>query len=241
MHKLFPCLLALLLCLAACSAESAGPAPLCSCGTPEDRIFSLAAALYNLPDGYHQNEENRRALFWCHEIEDFPEALRAWEAHDRSRFHPDDFAPGVLEELTTLSDSYANNYVDALGIIGPRYSRYGINRDFPVGLEKMLDWADESALACASAESEYLEDGFWQFTAPVTLTEKDGTETTFTIQGAAWFNEEGKFTAVHIPDDGGLSEFLEDQVISPAPEGVKSYSPQDGPTPGPLVTPPPQP
>lgn len=234
MKKSFtPILLALLLFLAACSAQSAPP---CACSTPEERLQALAEALYTLPDEYHLNEENLGALFWGRGGGDFPEALRAWEAHDRERFHPDDFAPGVLEELTTLQDGFASDSIDALGIIGPRYSRYCINRDFPVGLEKMLLWAEESALTCTAVESEEQEDGSWQFGALVILTEPDGTETAFNIHGTAQFEEDGRFTSVHIPDDGGLSEYLEDEIIWAGPgKVIVGYG--NGPSPGPLVTP----
>lgn len=201
------------------------------CATPEERIEDMVKTLYTLPDEYHLDEKNRGNLFWGHAGENTAEALHAWEAHDRGRFHAEDFAPGVLEELTTLQDGFASSSIIDLGILGPRYSRYYINRDFPVGLEKMLRWAGDASLSCSAVQSAPQEDGSWGFAAHVLLTAQDGTQTAFNISGTAYFNEDGKFTAIHIPDDGGLSEFLEDELIWPAPN--KIIVAHSGPTPGP--------
>lgn len=227
-------LLACCLLLASCSPA---PATLCSCEAPEDRIYALATALYTLPDSYHLDKANQEALWGLGEGKDGAldintEALRAWEAHNRTRFHQADFAPGLLEELTTLSDTFGNKMLIALGILGPRYSRYGINPSFPVGLERMVAGYGAS-LTCTSVVSSLQEDGSWQFTAPVTVTEEDGTETTFTITGAALFDADGKFTSIEITNDGGLSAFIEDHITWPGPDErtLPSYPP--GQTPGP--------
>lgn len=142
-------LLALLLALAGCAAESA---------TPEERIEDMVKTLYTLPDEYHLDEKNLGNLFWGHAGENTAEALKAWEAHDRGRFRGEDFAPGVLEELTALGEAFASDHITALGILGPRYSRYHINRDFPVGLEKMLRWAGDASLSCSAVQSTPQED-----------------------------------------------------------------------------------
>ncbi len=230
--------LSLCLALSACSARPLQPGIACGCDSRECRIQAMVSTLYTLPDEHHINEENQEAL-WSLDSEGEPvsstEALKAWEAHDRGRFHAEDFAPGVLEELTTLQDGFASPSVTALGIFGPRYSRYSINADFPVGLEKMLDWAEDSTLSCTTVESEPQEDGSWQFAAHILLREQDGIQTPFIIRGTAQFDGDGKFTAVHIPDDGGLSEFLEDEIIWRGPDKILDR--HSGPTPGPSVSP----
>lgn len=181
--------------------------------TPEERIADVVTTMYTLPAG-------------CYE---------SGAAYAQGRFRAEDFAPGVLEEFTVLSDSYASEYVHLLGIIGPRYSRYGINGGFPVGLEKMLDWADGSALACKAVESEPREDGLWQFSALLVLTEATGTQTSFNVHGTAQFDRDGKFTGFHFSDDGGLSEYLEDEIIFRGPD--KIIVGHSGPTPGPPSVP----
>lgn len=190
---------------------------LSACGvkgsTPEERIADMVTTMYTLPAG-------------CYE---------PGTAYASGRFCPQDFAPGVLEEVTTLSDGFAASSVTDLGILGPRYGRYSINQDFPVGLEKMLDWADHSALECKAVESEPQEDGLWQFSALLVLTESDGAQTSFNIQGTAQLNEEGKFTHILFADDGGLSEYLEDEIIYRGPD--KIITAHSGPTPGPPSAP----
>lgn len=233
MKKRFaPFFLLFLLCLGGCAVQSAS---LCGCKTPEDRIQAVVSALYTLPDEYHLNEENQEALWGQDGSETNTEALKAWEAYDRGRFHEEDFAPGVLEELAVLSDTFASGIIlDIARVDGSQYSRYHIDEHFPMGLEYMIP--DGASLSCAAVDCEQQGDGSWRFTAPVTLTDGEGGKSAYTIQSTAWFDEDGRFTDVQVDtDDSGLSEAL-DRLLNPLPENVIHHH-GSGPTPGPSVSP----
>lgn len=178
-------LLALCLCLGGCARASS-----CGCASPGQRIHSLAATLYTLPDDFHQ--ENYQEYLAATGPEGQGKAISARLSHNKARLHAADFAPGALDALT----------------------RYFAENDLYI--EPYLLQQGASAL-CTSVESQLQEDGSWCFTAPVTITNADGIEAAFTITGTAQFDASGRFTDVQVTDDGGLGSLLESAWFLPVP------------------------
>jgi len=207
MKKCFPFLLALLLCLTACSGKKESPAAKCSCETPEDRIFALVTELYTVPDDFHK--ENFQDYLAADGPESEGRAIAARLNHNKTRFHEEDFAQDALEGNTRRfaeKDVYLEPYL------------------LPQG----------ASVRCNSVETyPVVEPGCKAFSAEVILTDEDGSETAYRVGGWAGFDEDGKFGWLEITSDSGLGKGL-GAAHYPGDNVIDTHG---GPTPGPSVTP----
>lgn len=210
MYKWLPALLAVLLCLTACSAKGGAQAAKCSCETPEDRIFALVTELYTAPDDFHK--ENYQDYLAADGPESEGKAIAARLNHNKTRFHEEDFAQDALEWNTRRfaeEDVYLEPYL------------------LPQG----------ASVRCDSVETySVVEPGCKAFSAKVILTGEDGSETPYTVSGEAGFDDDGKFGWLEITNDNGLGKSL-GAAHYPGDNIIDTHG---GPTPGPSVTPAPR-